>query len=168
MTDSYSPELSRELDRCTLVLICTVRLRFRATTKERSLPTTLSPFRARRPKKMPRRTEGKRFVGGGFAGQVYKVRVESIGPEGIPGVAVGAVYALKILIPPSAFSNGFATRFTQSDFRELSAPMQPGGAQSGALWQKFIRRAARVSLATAPVMTFTRSLPTKRSAAWGK
>ena len=54
----------------------------------------------------------ERFVGGGFAGQVYRVRVESLGPEGIKGVAVGGVYALKILIPPSAFSNCSAMRFT--------------------------------------------------------
>ena len=47
-----------------------------------------------------------RFVGGGFAGQVYRVKLlvleEDDGP--ICGLAVGRYYAIKILKPPSRFS----------------------------------------------------------------
>ncbi|HMD67362.1 MAG TPA: hypothetical protein VKF42_00690, partial [Chitinivibrionales bacterium] len=87
----------------------------------------------------------ERFVGGGFAGQVYKVRVESLGPQGLPGVAVGGVYALKILIPPSAFSKWFRDTLYAIGFQGSFQPQcNPAAARSGALWQKFIRRAARV------------------------
>src|SRR4030042_4324966 len=44
------------------------------------------------------------FVGGGFAGRVYKVKILNIDGEQIDGLEVGGVYAMKILIPPSAFS----------------------------------------------------------------
>ena len=40
------------------------------------------------------------FVGGGFAGQVYRVRILDLKGEPIAGLADGGVYALKILIPP--------------------------------------------------------------------
>ena len=48
----------------------------------------------------------EKFIGGGFAGQVYRVRVLEINSEnGLDGkVQVGGVYAIKILIPPSGFS----------------------------------------------------------------
>ena len=47
-----------------------------------------------------------RFVGGGFAGQVYRVKVLDISSlDGeIGALTVGGVYAMKILIPPSGFS----------------------------------------------------------------
>jgi hypothetical protein len=87
----------------------------------------------------------ERFVGGGFAGQVYKVRVESLGPLGIPGLEVGGVYALKILIPPSAFSKWFRDTLYAIGFQgPFQLQCNPAAARSGALWQKFIRRAARV------------------------
>jgi hypothetical protein len=87
----------------------------------------------------------ERFVGGGFAGHVYKVRVESLGPQGLPGVAVGGVYALKILIPPSTFSKWFRDALYAIGFQGSFQPQcNPAAARSGALWQKFIRRAARV------------------------
>ena len=45
----------------------------------------------------------EKFVGGGFAGQVYKVKVSQIDYQGssIGGLSIGGVYAMKILIPPS-------------------------------------------------------------------
>ena len=87
----------------------------------------------------------ERFVGGGFAGQVYKVRVESLGPQGLPGVAVGGLYALKILIPPSTFSKWFRDALYAIGFQgSFQLQCNPAAARSGALWQKLIRRAARV------------------------
>src|SRR4030042_5656297 len=45
----------------------------------------------------------EKFVGGGFAGQVYRVKVTGI--EGtIDGPEVNKVYAIKILFPRSGFS----------------------------------------------------------------
>ena len=51
----------------------------------------------------------ERFVGGGFAGQVYRVEVLSIDSEeeNPGGLEVGGTYAMKILIPPTAFSRLF-------------------------------------------------------------
>ena len=48
----------------------------------------------------------EKFVGGGFAGQVYQVKLMDISPENDPisGLESGGVYAMKILIPPSGFS----------------------------------------------------------------
>ena len=53
----------------------------------------------------------EKFVGGGFAGQVYRVKVLEIEPESgsLGGLEVGGIYAMKILIPPSGS-------------RQLSAP----------------------------------------------
>jgi len=87
----------------------------------------------------------ERFVGGGFAGQVYKVRIENLEPQGIPGLAVGETYALKILIPPSTFSKFFRDALYAIGFQgSFQLQCNPAAARSGALWQKFIRRAARV------------------------
>jgi hypothetical protein len=87
----------------------------------------------------------ERFVGGGFAGQVYKVRIESMDPQGLPGVAAGGVYALKILIPPSAFSKWFRNTLYAIGFQgAFQLQCNPAAARSGALWQKFIRRACRI------------------------
>jgi hypothetical protein len=86
----------------------------------------------------------EKFVGGGFAGQVYRVKVTGI--EGsIEGLEVGRIYGLKILIPPSGFSRLFRNLLY---FIGFQAPFQqqvnPSAAQAGALWQKLIRRGARI------------------------
>ena len=51
----------------------------------------------------------EKFIGGGFAGQVYRVRILNIesnnGPIG--GLTVGGIYAMKILVPPSKFARLF-------------------------------------------------------------
>jgi len=86
-----------------------------------------------------------RFVGGGFAGQVYRVRVMAIeGPEGPPeGLEVGGVYAMKILIPPSRGSQVFRDLIYRIGFQApFALQVNPAAARAGALWQKFIRRAA--------------------------
>ena len=92
----------------------------------------------------------EKFVGGGFAGQVYRVKVLKIastdGPcERVGGVETGGVYAMKILIPPSRFSLFFRNTVY---FLGFGGPFQPQvspvAARAGALWQKFIRRAAAI------------------------
>jgi len=91
------------------------------------------------------RLEVEKFVGGGFAGQVYRVRLKEIdSPEGpISGLTVGGVYAVKILLPPSGSSLLFRNAVYAVGFQSaFSLRVNPAAACAGALWQKFIRRAA--------------------------
>jgi len=93
----------------------------------------------------------KKFVGGGFAGQVYQVEITDIeaatGP--IDGLEVGGVYAIKILIPPSGFSLLFRNVLYWIGFQgPFQLQVNPAAARSGALWQKFIRRGAMVRFGT--------------------
>ena len=146
MTDSYSPEVCRELEQA-----------YRGLNLHRPAPVSryeegtlltydIEPVAAHGARKKCRAgLRVERFVGGGFAGQVYRVRVESLGPQGIPGVAAGGTYALKILIPPSFFSKWFRDTLYAIGFQgSFQLQCNPAAARSGALWQKFIRRAARV------------------------
>ncbi|MBW8017274.1 MAG: hypothetical protein FVQ82_13910 [Planctomycetes bacterium] len=92
----------------------------------------------------------EKFVGGGFAGQVYRVKILDIDSENatIGGLAVGGVYALKILIPPSGFSNLFRNVLYAVGFQgPFQLQVNPAAARSGAIWQKFIRRAAATRFA---------------------
>lgn len=88
-----------------------------------------------------------KFVGGGFAGQVYRVKILGIetdsGPVG--DLQVGGMYALKILIPPSGFARFFRNTLYWVGFQgPFQLQVNPDAARCGALWQKFIRRAARI------------------------
>ena len=89
----------------------------------------------------------EKFVGGGYAGQVYRVKVTGIdAPEGAAGtLQIGSTYALKILIPPSNFSRLFRNTLYWIGFQgPFQLQTNPAAARSGAIWQKFIRRAAKV------------------------
>ena len=93
----------------------------------------------------------KRFAGGGFAGQVYQVEIADIdsatGP--IDSLAVGGLYAMKILIPPSGFSLLFRNLLYWVGFQgPFQLQVNPAAARSGALWQKFIRRGAKIQFGT--------------------
>src|SRR5512137_1007060 len=91
----------------------------------------------------------ERHVGGGYAGQVYKVRVlEIAAPEGpIEGLERGGTYALKVLVPVSGFGRFIRNLLFGLGFQAPFAPqVNPDAARAGALWQKFIRRAARERL----------------------
>ena len=90
-----------------------------------------------------------KFVGGGFAGQVYRVKVAEIdAPDGeIPGLEVGGTYAIKILVPPSAGSQKFRDAVYAVGFQSpFQLQTNPAAARAGALWQKFIRRAASIRM----------------------
>jgi hypothetical protein len=89
----------------------------------------------------------EKFVGGGFAGQVYQVKVLGIetkdGP--IQGLEVGGIYAMKILIPPTGFARLFRNLLYVVGFQgPFQLQVNPAAARAGALWQKFIRRAAKI------------------------
>jgi len=91
----------------------------------------------------------EKFVGGGFAGQVYQVRILGIQAENsadgqIEGLRVGGLYAMKILIPPSRFSCLFRDLLYWIGFQgPFQLQVNPAAARAGAIWQKFIRRAAK-------------------------
>ncbi len=86
----------------------------------------------------------EKFVGGGFAGQVYYVKIAGI--EGaIEGLEIGRAYAMKILIPPSGFSRLFRNLLYRVGFQgPFQLQVNPAAAKAGALWQKFIRRGAKI------------------------
>jgi hypothetical protein len=92
--------------------------------------------------------EIEKFVGGGFAGQVYKVKlldIETIDGTGIADLEKGSVYAMKILIPPSGFSLFFRNLVYRIGFQgPFQLQVNPTAARAGAIWQKFIRRGAAV------------------------
>jgi hypothetical protein len=86
----------------------------------------------------------EKFVGGGFAGQVYRVKVTNV--EGtIEGLEEGGIYATKILIPPSGFSRLFRNLLYWIGFQgPFQLQVNPEAARAGGLWQKFIRRGAKI------------------------
>ncbi|MFQ5525088.1 MAG: hypothetical protein ACE5GX_02395 [Thermoanaerobaculia bacterium] len=89
--------------------------------------------------------EVERFVGGGFAGQVYRIRLLEIATqEGpIPGLETGRRYAIKILCPPSGFARLFRNALYFAGFQcAFSAQVLPQAVRTGVLWQKLIRHAA--------------------------
>jgi len=87
------------------------------------------------------------FAGGGFAGQVYRVKILSIeaGDGPIEGLEVGRVYAMKILVPPSWFSRLFRNMLYWVGFQgPFQLQVNPAAARAGAIWQKLIRRGAKI------------------------
>jgi hypothetical protein len=92
--------------------------------------------------------EIEKFVGGGFAGQVYKIKILDCENEGngnsLP-LQKGHSYAMKILIPPSGFSRFFRSLLYCIGFQgPFQLQVNPAAARAGALWQKFIRRGAKI------------------------
>lgn len=86
------------------------------------------------------------FVGGGFAGQVYKIKILDIDrPDICPDLQLGKICAMKILVPPSGFSRLFRNSLYWLGFGgPFQLQVNPAAAKAGALWQKFIRRAAKL------------------------
>ncbi|MDK2858605.1 MAG: hypothetical protein PWQ89_1724 [Verrucomicrobiota bacterium] len=88
------------------------------------------------------------FLGGGFAGQVYRCRLAALDfPEGqtIEGLAAGKLYAVKIIIPPSSFSLWFRNTVYWLAFQgPFSSQVNLGACRSGLILQKLVRRAAEM------------------------
>jgi hypothetical protein len=88
----------------------------------------------------------EKFLGGGFAGQVYRARLTELSlSEGtaIPGLEVGRQYAIKIVIPPSGFSVWFRNTVYWLAFQgPFSSQVNHDACRAGLLLQKIIRRAA--------------------------
>ncbi len=89
------------------------------------------------------RVEG--FAGGGFAGQVYRVRLMEMSPGSGPvgSLAVNRVYAIKIFVPPSGLRRIFRNLLYRIGFQgPFPYQVNSDAVRAGAIWQKFIRRAA--------------------------
>jgi hypothetical protein len=87
----------------------------------------------------------ERFVGGGFAGQVYRVRILRLDGAPIAGLEAGGSCAMKILIPPSRFSCLVRDALYWAGFQgPFQLQVNPAAARAGALWQKMIRRGAGI------------------------
>ena len=87
----------------------------------------------------------EKFVGGGFAGQVYRVRVTESDEALRETLPVDGIFALKILIPPSGGSLFFRNLLHYIGFQgAFQLQTNPTAARAGALWQKFIRRGAGI------------------------
>jgi hypothetical protein len=87
------------------------------------------------------------FIGGGFAGQVYRVRIiEARSDDGpLGGLEAGGVFAMKILVPPGGFSRFFRNALYWIGFQgPFQLQVNPAAARTGALWQKLIRRGAGI------------------------
>ena len=87
-----------------------------------------------------------KFVGGGFAGQVYRVKITKIeSSEPIESLKVGNLYAMKILVPPSGSSLFFRNAVYWVGFGgQFQLQVNSAASRSGAIWQKFIRRGAQI------------------------
>ncbi len=99
------------------------------------------------PAKAKARFEIEKFVGGGFAGQVYKARLLALEDRDgqIKGLTVGDSYALKIFIPAKGFGRRVRNFLYWMGFQApFSLQVNPAAGRSQALWQKFIRRAALI------------------------
>ncbi len=91
----------------------------------------------------------EKFAGGGFAGQVYRAKVLALETESgsIKGIKAGHDYAIKIFIPPSRWKRFFRNLMYAVCFQgAFSLQVNPSAARASALWQKLIRRGARLGL----------------------
>jgi len=87
------------------------------------------------------------YVGGGFAGQVYRARLVRLDwpveTEVEPPLAVGGTYALKMFVPWSRFGRRFRGALYGLGFQApFGLQANPRAARACALWHAFIRRGA--------------------------
>ncbi|MBN1787109.1 MAG: hypothetical protein JW806_01795 [Sedimentisphaerales bacterium] len=144
MTVEYSAQFCRDLESRLEQLSLLRPMRRQRYESGTELDYDLEPIGSS--EKVRVKLQVEKFVGGGFAGQVYKVKILEISnPDLCPDLEVGQICAIKILIPPSGFSKLFRNALYWVGF---SGPFQlqvnPAAAKAGALWQKFIRRAAGI------------------------
>ncbi|OGD28814.1 MAG: hypothetical protein A2V57_09475 [Candidatus Aminicenantes bacterium RBG_19FT_COMBO_65_30] len=144
MTDpAYSGDVVRELEQRFRAASLFRPLRVRRHEPGQVLEYDIRGVWPSRPARV--RLSIERHVGGGYAGQVYRVRVLHIeSPEGpIEGLEPGRTCALKVLVPVSGFGRFIRNLLYGVGFQAPFAPqVNPDAARAGALWQKFIRRGA--------------------------
>ena len=89
------------------------------------------------------------YVGGGFAGQVYRARVVDVEGDAPAKAALpaGGACALKMFVPWSGFARLFRNAIYGLAFQApFGLQVSRSAVRSAALWQKFLRRGARVRL----------------------
>jgi len=91
--------------------------------------------------------EVERYVGGGFAGQVYRARLVRFDWGGEADaqapLEVGGVYAVKIFVPWSRFGRFFRNVRYGSGFQApFGLQVNASAVRAAALWHKLIRRGA--------------------------
>ncbi|MBN2246896.1 MAG: hypothetical protein JW755_13745 [Candidatus Aminicenantes bacterium] len=87
------------------------------------------------------------YIGGGYAGQVYRISVINIQTpdKSLEGIQTGGIYAMKILVPVSGFARFFRNFIYWLAFQgPFSLQVNPAALRAGALWQKIIRRGAKI------------------------
>jgi hypothetical protein len=114
----------------------------------------------------------EKFVGGGFAGQVYRSRLEAIElPSGAPAeLVVGSRYAVKILEPPTRFSSTFRNFVYWLAFQgRFTAQVNRSACRAGLLWPKLLRDVAARTLGDRDAIADTyASFYDDRVGAWGE
>lgn len=95
----------------------------------------------------------EKFAGGGFAGQVYRCKLESVTFEDevgkAAGLKVGGVYAVKVLVPPGRFAVWFRNLVYWIAFQApFSAQVLESACRSGLLWPKVLRLASAEAFGT--------------------
>jgi hypothetical protein len=89
--------------------------------------------------------EIERFVGSGFAGQVYRARLLQLDGGPISGLTTGTAYAVKINVPRSGFARRFRNLIYWLGFQSgFPYQVNAAAARVGVLWQKLVRRAAGI------------------------
>jgi hypothetical protein len=170
MAESYSVETVRELEKIVREQNVLRPLRCRryepGTILEYDIRGVLPSGNAEA------RLEIERFVGGGFAGQVYKVKLLGLScREGhVEGLIVGSSYALKIFVPPKGFGLRIRNLFYGMGFQgPFSLQVNSAAGRSQALWQKFIRRAAKIEFGSESVVVdVLATLTDSRLASYGE
>ncbi len=93
-----------------------------------------------------------KFLGGGFAGQVYRAQLlalELAPQKTVTGLDVGKEYAIKIIVPPSRFAQKFRNFIYWLGFQgAFSSQVNYSACRSGLLLQKLIRRASSIVFGT--------------------
>jgi hypothetical protein len=116
--------------------------------------------------------EVEKYAGGGYAGQVYRVRLISLETiEGrVSGLELGRSYALKLLVPASGLGRRIRNLFYGIGFQAaFSLQSLASAGRSQALWQKFIRRAAKAEFgADAAVVDIHASLLDRKLGSYGE
>lgn len=94
--------------------------------------------------------EVDKFLGGGFAGQVYRCRLRRLDIEGeaeIAGLYKGGLYSVKIVVPPTSFSKNFRNFIYWLAFQgPFSSQVNYDACRAGLIWQKLFCMAAPEAL----------------------
>lgn len=141
----YNVELCRELEQRAAkagLLVPFARDRYEADDVLELSFRTVWPERSGRG-----RFRVESYAGSGFAGQVYRCRIESLDlPDGeAAGLRPGMVCAVKVLKPMSALARFFRDLLYRIGFQApFSAAVNESACRAGLFWQKAIRFAAGV------------------------